>query len=552
MINLEQTFTPRVNPADANYPFGSLKDNTSPGANDGTPLTAVWGNDFEGFRQAAMIEAGVTPSGLQDTAQDSQLLEAVKAVTSDSLRQDLAGEAGSSMVGHRLNSETPVTTVSLKLKERVTIKDFGAVGNDSFDNTTAFSDAIEWMIANGRKVIINEGSFVTNPFQVFATTYDKQVGFIGMDKNRSIIKRLDNGSSPFVMFGSPTQTLFCVTNPLRNLSVNGGANTNGDTVVVYDLVRSTIDDVNFSGGTTALRLYGGISVRIKNFTLGSAKVGFKATKYASQVGGAGGGWPNLITLSGGELVDNTQWGAYFNDGRMLRIRDCDIEGNGSSGFAGGGVYVGAGVGDEVEPGNMLSIAANLDNVWFESNVGTADFIQDGGYNRLKGCTFHSIDTVNDFAATAGRYTLDNCDSTFTKTVNVNEGSGVLSGNSVLYSEFPNLIYDPNKTEVRTSISTNLRNGGIQSTNGYAAPRELIGVDNSSAVVNITFNPAFKTGTTPRVYTQTITDDDTASHYAVEVWNITNAGFSMRKKKITGGTATASNFNVQWRAIGEAD
>ena len=82
MINLESEFSPRVNPADANYPFGSIKDNTSPGANDGTPLAAVWGNNWEGFAQAAMTEAGITPSGLPDTAQNSQLLDAVKAVTS--------------------------------------------------------------------------------------------------------------------------------------------------------------------------------------------------------------------------------------------------------------------------------------------------------------------------------------------------------------------------------------------------------------------------------------------------------------------------------------
>lgn len=88
MINLEGQFSPRVNPADANYPFGSIKDNTSPGANDGTPLAAVWGNDWEGFAQAAMTEAGITPSGLPDTAQDSQLLDAVKAVTSGALRDE--------------------------------------------------------------------------------------------------------------------------------------------------------------------------------------------------------------------------------------------------------------------------------------------------------------------------------------------------------------------------------------------------------------------------------------------------------------------------------
>ena len=91
MINLESEFSPRVNPADANYPFGSIKDNTSPGANDGTPLAAVWGNDWEGFAQAAMTEAGITPSGFPDTAQDSQLLDAVKAVSSGGLRNQLTG-----------------------------------------------------------------------------------------------------------------------------------------------------------------------------------------------------------------------------------------------------------------------------------------------------------------------------------------------------------------------------------------------------------------------------------------------------------------------------
>ena len=93
MINLESEFSPRVNHADANYPFGSIKDNSSPGANDGTPLAAVWGNDWEGFAQAAMTEAGITPSGLPDTAQDSQLLDAVKAVTSGALRNELTESA---------------------------------------------------------------------------------------------------------------------------------------------------------------------------------------------------------------------------------------------------------------------------------------------------------------------------------------------------------------------------------------------------------------------------------------------------------------------------
>lgn len=121
MINLESEFSPRVNPADANYPFGSIKDNTSPGANDGTPLAAVWGNDWEGFAQAAMTEAGITPSGFPDTAQDSQLLDAVKAVASGALRPSVIeamrrsyAESGYNLVigsferGGTLNSATDV------------------------------------------------------------------------------------------------------------------------------------------------------------------------------------------------------------------------------------------------------------------------------------------------------------------------------------------------------------------------------------------------------------------------------------------------------------
>ena len=85
MINLEQKYTPRINPGDADYPFGSIKGDSSPGAGDGTPLSSSWGNDIEGFRQAVMTEAGKTPSGQPDNAHTSQLWSAMK----DILRQEV-------------------------------------------------------------------------------------------------------------------------------------------------------------------------------------------------------------------------------------------------------------------------------------------------------------------------------------------------------------------------------------------------------------------------------------------------------------------------------
>lgn len=160
MINLEQTFTPRVNPADTDYPFGSIKNNTSPGANDGTPLSAVWGNDFEGFRQAAITEAGIIPSGLPDTAQDSQLLEAMKAVTSNGLRSELAGDSGASLIEFKPSPVAGAIKRGLDdviYDQIIDVRWFGAIGNwntetqTGADDTAAFQAAIAYYATLGTK-----------------------------------------------------------------------------------------------------------------------------------------------------------------------------------------------------------------------------------------------------------------------------------------------------------------------------------------------------------------------------------------------------------------
>lgn len=65
---------------DADYPQGSARDISAPGAADGTPLQEDWLNDWFGFQQAVLAEAGVTPSGTPDTALDSQVLAGLLAI----------------------------------------------------------------------------------------------------------------------------------------------------------------------------------------------------------------------------------------------------------------------------------------------------------------------------------------------------------------------------------------------------------------------------------------------------------------------------------------
>ncbi len=80
-LKIYEKFAPRANPGDTNYPNGSIKNESAPGAKDGTPLDADWGNDYAGFDAALFAEAGVTPNGDPDTVLNSQRLSALLDLT---------------------------------------------------------------------------------------------------------------------------------------------------------------------------------------------------------------------------------------------------------------------------------------------------------------------------------------------------------------------------------------------------------------------------------------------------------------------------------------
>lgn len=62
-----------------NYPQGKARNVTATGDGSGTPLEKDWINDVWGFFQALVARAGITPSGVPETAVASDLLNAVQA-----------------------------------------------------------------------------------------------------------------------------------------------------------------------------------------------------------------------------------------------------------------------------------------------------------------------------------------------------------------------------------------------------------------------------------------------------------------------------------------
>jgi len=76
------TMSGRITAPDANYPYGSSKDETSAGAGDGTPYFKSRADDIFGFQQALLVSSAIVPSGNADTAVESECMKSVVELAS--------------------------------------------------------------------------------------------------------------------------------------------------------------------------------------------------------------------------------------------------------------------------------------------------------------------------------------------------------------------------------------------------------------------------------------------------------------------------------------
>jgi len=90
----EAAFVGRFTAADASYPYGSTKEETSAGANDGTPFTKRRDDDVWGFHQALLVAGSVTPSGNPDTVLASDYLTAINNLIGGAVVTDHGGLTG--------------------------------------------------------------------------------------------------------------------------------------------------------------------------------------------------------------------------------------------------------------------------------------------------------------------------------------------------------------------------------------------------------------------------------------------------------------------------
>lgn len=181
-----------------------------------TPIGAeVYG---EKFGESVRLKVG-DPGGLTTLGPDGKVPVEQVPDTVTPLREDLASadpEKGSAMVGFQQAGEGAVPrTVEEKLRDTISVKDFGAVGDGVADDTSAFQAAVN--AVSGDDIIIPGGTYkITAPVVV---TGVERVNLVGAGSDFTKLQAVGNFESILVFDGTSFR------NYARNMKLDVGATT---------------------------------------------------------------------------------------------------------------------------------------------------------------------------------------------------------------------------------------------------------------------------------------------------------------------------------------
>jgi hypothetical protein len=396
-----------------------------------SPVTVYW--DAAGTQPAAqplrtvngyIMRAG-TPANVfftgsySELVQDSKKRQVFYARTSDDFSiatvvsnflTNIASSIGSSLIGFIQSGTGAITrTAQSKLRETVSVLDFGAVGDGVTDCTAAFAAAVAAVMArNGGTVVVPEGRFLLNGSAgadgVKNGVLLPYTSYAGTD-NRVVIA--GSGRSTVLLAGSNNMIVVRMSNSycnLMDLSIDGNGKTGviGQALYPQDLTQTTTrtdQSYNYSRG-----------IWIRNCTEGLV------LRNGPKVGGLDGAcWYNsftdyhiLDTLRGVWLRGPTGSGgsATPNRNKFTNIRIGSGGGLVNTGVQidGGNTNVFVGIDCEgilystspnavptafkVVRNEPISGADNNNNRFFGCTVEacTRDFDNDNFYTELHGCT----------------------------------------------------------------------------------------------------------------------------------------------------------------------
>ena len=265
-----------------------------------------------------------------------------------------------------------LTTVQAKLRQSISVMDFGATGDGTTDDTTAIQNALTYCTQNGEELFFPKGSYRTTA----KLTIDRSANTL--DPTQGALFGISlRGSSPASAQILADHDDFC-------LEVLGGAGAGWHTFFYIDGIEFTKKDKDRAAGSVGLRIDQAAYLQIQRFDTSYFEYGIDATdvlasnimdgtirlnNYGFRFRRNTRSHPNAITIRGVTTLNNQIYGGAVYGPNEFNYIGGTIESNGYTGILADpnswGLYI-------ENSGAEGGVGLHLSGAYIENNNGIAD------------------------------------------------------------------------------------------------------------------------------------------------------------------------------------
>ena len=342
--------------------------NTNPIVLDSRGECVLWLSSSVTYKLVLKNAVGVTQWTVDNVSGSDNGLQLVTALSAT-----LAASGGAALIGYTQGGAgTVATTVQSKLRETVSVKDFGAKGDGTTDDATSFVAALTYLrgLTSGGTLYIPPGVYAvsTVAFQWATGGSNITLNIQGAGQRATILKKLGATTSAVLDL-----TVSALNNGVYSAFSDFGVQGNGSCpgIKVTQFARWQTRNLFITSCTQGMESLGTLICDHYNLIAQANQIGYRCRSN-------GGIYPNLVTFNGGAFFQNTQSGADIGEAENARFNSVDIELNGTSAdTTTGGLILRSTCGTV---GQRSQIAIN--GCWFEGNLGNSLLVESATYLAL--------------------------------------------------------------------------------------------------------------------------------------------------------------------------
>ena len=324
----------------------------------------------------------------------------------NTLADDLANTSnialGDALVGFKQTNASGVLpgavgkTLNNKLQDLVSVKDFGATGNGTTDDTAAIQAAINLACTNGGNVYLPSGTYKISAALVFSMNSGvvdpfKRPSMSGDGMAATTIYQTANANGIEVVGYDPQPAGYCL---FQDFTLYG-YQKNKLGFALKDIAFVTINNVYLAGWSTGL--YG---VNVLSSTFNDLVIRFNDGGFYFEPNAAFGfvSEPNAITMSNCTVGNNDSYGGKVIGAGTFNYTGGSIEANGFGTDLSSAKWGLAIVDAGGKLAQQAACAFNISGVYFEANGGQAQFQVQQTVSRpgvtgvLNACSFTVVGT----------------------------------------------------------------------------------------------------------------------------------------------------------------